>query len=164
MGARRIAMAGGPAKLWTASERLAGFRQGLKAAGLPCPSALLHSGTYSVETGVQAARRFMRERRPPDGIVAANNRILLGVVQELQKIGRAARRVSVAAFDGLPFAGLLGRPVIIAEQPREEIGRRAVELLVERIEDRYRGKPREVVLPVNVKTFGPESGPFELGA
>jgi LacI family transcriptional regulator, galactose operon repressor len=164
LGARRIALAGGPLNTWTAAQRLAGWKTGLKRAGLPCPPALRSSGPFSVQTGIQAARKFMSSARPPDAILAANNRVLLGVVRVLQELGEPAREVAVGAFDGLPFAGLLGRAVVIAEQPREEIGRRAVDLLIDRIEKKYRGKPREVVLPIAVRTFGPESGPFELGA
>jgi LacI family transcriptional regulator len=163
IGARRLAIAGGPAAVWTAAERLAGFRAGLKRARLPFSKTMVRSGSYSTETGAKAARAFMRAKRPPDAIFAANNRILLGVVQALQQTGPKAAAVSLAAFDGLPFAGLLSRQVLIAEQPREEIGRRAVDLLVQRIDEIPTGGPREVVLPVQVRRFGPESGPFELG-
>jgi len=164
MGARRIALAAGPRNTWTATERLSGWREALGEAGLPCPAGLVYSGPFTVETGIAAARKFTANSRPPDAIVAANNRVLLGVVRVLQEQGRQSRDVAVGAFDGLPFAGLLGRPVVIAEQPREEIGRRAVDMLIARVEVEEPPAPREEVLPVAVRVFGPESGPFELGA
>jgi LacI family transcriptional regulator len=164
LGARRLAMAGGPRGLWTADERLAGFREGLRTSGLEFAKSLTASGPFSTGTGLAAARKFLAARRPPDAIVAANNRILLGVLRALREAAEAAGDVAVGGFDGLPFAGLLGRPLVVAEQPREEIGRRATEMLVSRIEDPHAGKAREVVLDVNVRRYGPDSGPFELGA
>ena len=164
LGARRLAMAGGPPGVWTAAERLAGFKKGLKRAGLGFSPDLARSGAFATETGRRAARAFLKQKRPADAIVAANNRILLGVLEVLDRAGEKARRIAVGGFDGVPFAGLLGRPIVVAEQPREEIGRQAARMLIERLEGKARGKAREVVLPVTVRTFGAETGPFELGA
>jgi DNA-binding LacI/PurR family transcriptional regulator len=71
--------------------------------------------------------------------------------------------VAVGAFDGVPFACLLGRPVVVAEQPREEIGRRAAELLVGRVEESATGSPREIVLATTIRSYDPNTGPYELG-
>ncbi len=162
LGSRRIALAGGPRDVWTAAERLAGWKAGLKRASLSCPPALVSSGPFSVQTGIAAARKFMRAAHPPDAILAANNRVLLGVVRVLREMGAAAQHVAVGAFDGLPFAELLARRVVIAKQPCEEIGRRAAQLLIDRIEKSFTGKPRELVLPITVRASGPESAPFEI--
>lgn len=155
-GCRRPALAGGPAGVWTADERLAGFRDGLSRAGLAFEEALCRSGPYSVEHGRAAAEAFLAEERPPDGIVAANNKILIGVLEALTAAGEAARHVAVAGFDGVPFAAFLGRPVAIAEQPERDIGIAAARLLIDRIEGSV-GAPREVVLPISVRSFAPGS-------
>ncbi len=164
LGAKRLAMAGGPPEVWTAEQRLAGFKAGLKRAGLSFSPRLVRSGLFATETGRRAARAFLAQKKPPDAIVAANNRILLGVLEVLERAGKKAHGMAIGGFDGVPFAGLLGRPVVVAEQPREEIGRQAARMLIERVEKKARGKAREMVLPVKVRTFGPETGPFELGA
>lgn len=156
-GCRRPALAGGPAGVWTAAERLAGFRDGLAAAGLPFPRGLVRSGPYSVEHGRSTAAAFLAGRQPPDGIVAANNKILVGVLEALAAAGGRARSVAVAGFDGVPFAAFLGRAVAIAEQPEEDIGRTAARMLIERIEGR-RGPPREIRLPVRIRSFAPPPG------
>jgi LacI family transcriptional regulator len=157
MGCRRLAMAGGPEDVWTAAERLAGFRQGLERAGLAADEDLVACGEFSSAQGRSAAERFLALSSPPDGIVAANNRILEGVLDALTVAGEAAKSVAVAGFDGVPYAPFLSRPVAVAEQPAEEIGRCAARLLVERIEGRA-GEPREVVLPVRLRTFTPAPG------
>ncbi len=164
IGARTIAVAGGPIGTWTGSERMEGFRAGIADAHLPVIEDLIETGPYSIEAGRLAAEKFMKSKTAPDAIVAANNRILLGVIEVLMEIGRPAAHVAVAGFDGIPFAGLLGRPVVIAQQPRREIGRVATRMLIDRVEGSWRGGPRESVLPVHIETLGPESGPFDLGS
>jgi LacI family transcriptional regulator len=160
MGARTIAVAGGPRDTWTGSERMQGFLEGIRDAGLSVIEDLIETGPYDIETGRRAAEKFMQSEAMPDAVVAANNHILLGVLEVLVKIGKRAAHVPVAAFDGVPFAGLLGRPVVIAEQPRREIGRLATRMLIDRIEGRWDAQPREVILPIHVRVVGPDSGPL----
>ncbi len=162
MGCRRLAMAGGPDGVWTARERSAGFREGLDRAGLPFSEHLFRSGEFSVEQGRAAAEVFLASPQPPDGIVAANNRILAGVLETLAARGESARNVAVAGFDGVPYAPFLGRPIAVAEQPEAEIGRAAAGMLIERVEG-CKDAPREVVLPLAVRTFPPEPAGTEGG-
>jgi len=154
MGCRRLAMASGPDGLWTADQRLAGFRQGLATAGLPLPAGMAAAGPFSVEHGRTAAAAFLDAPEPPDGIVAANNRILAGVLEELSTRGQAAAGVAVAGFDGVPYAPFLGRPIAVAEQPEDQIGRTAARALIERIQG-LKDPPRELMLPIAIKTFRP---------
>ncbi len=162
LGARTIAIAGGPRDTWTGSERMEGFLEGFRDGGLSGFDDLIEIGPYNVETGRRATEKFMGSGVVPDAIVAANNQILLGVLEVLMKIGKPTAHVAVAAFDGVPFAGLLGRPVVIAEQPRREIGRLATRMLIDRIEGRWDGQPREVTLPVHVRVLGPDSDSLDL--
>ena len=158
LGCRRLALAGGPAGVWTAEERLAGFREGLRRSGLAFARGLFRAGAFAAGHGRAATAGFLRSERPPDGIVAANNRILAGVLEVLAEAGPAARHIAVAGFDGVPYAAFLSRPAAVAEQPEEEIGRAAARLLIERVEGRP-GPPREALLPVTIRTFSP--GPAE---
>jgi LacI family transcriptional regulator len=113
---------------------------------------LVRSGPYSVEHGRAAAEELLTGSPTPDGVVAANNKILIGVLEALTAAGERARRVAVAGFDGVPFASFLGRPVAIAEQPERDIGTVAARMLIDRIEGK-KAPPREEVLRVTVKKF-----------
>jgi LacI family transcriptional regulator len=87
----------------------------------------------------------MQRRSPPDAIIGANNRILTGVLEGLHEAGARGRRVAVAGFDGVPLAALLGRPLITAEQPVEEIGRNAARIVIDRLEGRAQGVEKMVL-------------------
>ncbi len=163
IGKSNIAVAGGPRDTWTGSERMEGFREGILNSGVTLNEALVETGPYDIETGRRAAEKFMRSKDVPDAIVAANNNILIGVLEVLMEIGGPAVHIAVAAFDGVPFADLLGRPIIIADQPRREIGRVATRMLIERIEGSWGGEYREIVLPVQIKRYGINHAPAGLG-
>jgi LacI family transcriptional regulator len=152
-GSRRPALIGGPRSVWTARERQAGFRVGIRRSGLQSAAGVTVCGPYSRTYGAEAACRLMGSGSPPDAIVAANNSILLGVLDALREMGRRAARLPVAGFDGVPFAHLLGRPMAIAEQPAAGIGRAAAERLIERIEGRP-GPPETVCLSVTLRVHG----------
>jgi len=157
IGAETIAVAGGPVDTWTGAERMKGFTAGIEEAGLPIMDEMIYSGSFDEETGRRAARSFLEGGERPDAIVAANNRILEGVLEVLMSRSPDCDNVAVGAFDGVPFAGLMHRRIVIAEQPRWEIGRRAARLLIDRIEGIGTGKVREEILPVRITTIEGES-------
>jgi len=157
LGVRTVAIDSGPIDTWTGAERMKGFLEGIDHERLSVIDDHISTGPYDVDTGRAAMEKFMKTGIVPDAVVAANNHILLGVLEVLMKVGKPAAHVAVAAFDGVPFAGILGRPVVIAEQPRHEIGRQATHMLIDRIEGRWEGQPREIVLPVHIRVPGPES-------
>jgi Periplasmic binding protein-like domain len=55
--------------------------------------------------------------------------------------------VSIVAFDDLPLAWLSDPFMTVVDQPAYEIGRRAAELLLSRLDGTISGPGREVVLP-----------------
>jgi len=150
IGRETIAFACGPGDTWTGAERMKGFVAGIEDAGLSLREGLVHIGSYDEETGRQAARMFLESTKRPDAVVAANNRILEGVLEVLIERGPGFEDIAVGAFDGVPFAGLMNRPIVVARQPRREIGRRAARLLIERIEGTGSSVIREEVLPVHI--------------
>jgi len=154
MGAVAIAVAGGPVDTWTGAERMKGFMAGIEDAGLSLRDEMIFNGPFDEETGRRAARSFLEGTDKPDAVVAANNRILEGVLEVLMSRSPDCDDIAVGAFDGVPFAGLMNRRIVVAEQPRWEIGRRAARLLIDRIEGIGEGEVREEVLPVHITMAG----------
>ena len=150
IGRETIAFVCGPGDTWTGAERMKGFISGIEDAGLSLTEELVYTGPYDEETGRRAVRIFLENDRRPDAVVAANNRILEGVLEVLMERGAECEDIAVGGFDGVPFAGLMNRPIVVAQQPRREIGRRAARLLIERIEGTGSSVITEEVLPVHI--------------
>ncbi|MGO1392470.1 substrate-binding domain-containing protein, partial [Agrococcus casei] len=83
---------------------------------------------------------------PPTALVAGNNRILLGILEELSPVP-VADRPAIVAFDDVEWARVLGITVVAGET--DVMGRRAAELTVARLADRTR-QTEQVVLPMRL--------------
>ena len=146
-GHRRIAAILPNVSITSGRERLAGFVQAMQEAGLPVDPALICEGKGFEAFGMQAMRHLLGLSDPPTAIFAGNNLITLGVLKALQEHGlRMAEDIDVAGHDEMPWMSLLAKPIIVAAQPIREMGQRAMDLLLARMNGDAQ-PPREVKLP-----------------
>jgi LacI family transcriptional regulator len=74
---------------------------------------------------------------PPSALFCTNDLLAVDVLDTLERLGRRVpEAVSVAGFDGIALGGLGRVSLTTVAQPRDELARLAVELLVDRIEGR----------------------------
>ena len=149
LGHRRITVLSGPATVPTAVDRVAGFSRALvDEAGLP-PPAVLH-GAFTIESGRAMTLAAMAQVPRPTALFAANNFIAIGVLHALAELGlRAPDDVAVVGFDDLPEAMVTFPFLTVVAQPAFEMGRRGVDVLVDRIAAPD-APPKEVVLPTRL--------------
>ncbi|MFI5729108.1 LacI family DNA-binding transcriptional regulator [Kribbella sp. NPDC051587] len=146
-GYERIGCLTGPSGVRTADDRLAGYRDALKAAKHRGSTRLVRRSEYKAAGARRAALELLSQPEPPDALLVANNAMVVGVLQALQEIGlRPGRDVGVVAFDDAPWAELLDPPLTVVAQPAYEIGTEAARLLLARIADNTR--------PPTVTTLG----------
>ena len=131
-GHRRIGFIGDVQTIHTASERLAGYRDGLVAAGIAFDEALVRVDIHSVEAAVEAARGLLGAETPPTALFTAQNLITEGAVQALRALG-LQRRVALVGFDDFPMADLLDPPVTVVAQDPTKIGALAAAILFRRL-------------------------------
>lgn len=143
-GCGRIGFIAGPADVTTAADRLAGYKHGLKAAGLPYDRRLVARGDYRIEGGRTAAQTLLSQE--PDALFISNNLMTLGAVAAIRERGlRYPGDIAVAAFDDMSWALGLAEEMTLIAQPTYDIGRHAAELLLRRVAGE-RFPPSHVVL------------------
>jgi LacI family transcriptional regulator len=149
-GHRRVAMVGDAATIFTAIQRRQGYCEALAAAGLRVDPVLVRLGVHDVEAAERATRELLALPDPPTALFAGNNRITIGA---LRVLGRNGRRLAVVGFDDLELAEVLLVPATVVAYDPAELGKRAAELLVERLggDD---GPPRRIVLPTTLVSRG----------
>ncbi len=136
LGHRRIAMVGGPAQVSTATDRQAGYIRGLVTAGIPVDSSLIVTADFRAPLARELVMELMGRHQPPTAIVTVNNLATLGTLQALRQLGiQVPAQVSVLGFDDLLAGELLDPPLTAIAQPTYELGQRAIELLVRRINE-----------------------------
>jgi LacI family transcriptional regulator len=135
LGHRRLAFVCGEEPLWPGPRRRReGFRRVAERAGVEAVDWWCRAFT------VEAARDGVRDRlgRPgaPTGILAANDVIALGVVQQARDLGLdVPGDLSVIGFNDFDFASWVVPPLTTVRIPGAEMGARAVELLFAAVED-----------------------------
>jgi LacI family transcriptional regulator len=149
-GHRRIAMIGDEATIFTAVERLRGYRNALVEAEVGVDESLVRLGVHDIETAERETRELLALPNPPTALFAGNNRITIGA---LRVLGRNSSGVALVGFDDLELAEVLAVPATVVAYDAAELGRRAAELLVERLAG-DNGPPRRIVLPTTVVPRG----------
>lgn len=154
LGHQRIAVFTGRRAVSTSVDRAAGCRRALEESGLELDDDLLRFGGHNFGSlnqtdGYQMAREVLAWAVPrPTAIFAANNFIAFGVIRALREAGlRVPEDMSVVAFDDLPAGWVMEPFMTVAAQPAYEIGRRAAELLLDRIDGDAGAAGQTVVLP-----------------
>ncbi|WP_394850077.1 LacI family transcriptional regulator [Pendulispora brunnea] len=135
-GHRRIGLVRGASGFSTSTERVNGYRLGLERAGLPWDPKLVASGKSVSKLGATALHRLLDLPKPPTAVVAANNAMLVGVLHAVRERKlRIGKDLAVVGYDDVEWADLVEPPITTMAQPIREIGRTAVRMLLERIED-----------------------------
>lgn len=127
LGHRRFAVLAGPPELIVVRERLAGFTEGLHAAGLPGPQVLY--GGFDRDGGYELAERWLAERGDATCLFAVNDVMAVGALAALRAHGVAVPSdVSLAGFDDIPTLRDLVPALTTVRLPLEHMGERALDL------------------------------------
>ncbi len=146
-GHTRIGLIAGLPGLSTTTERVEGYRAGLRARGLPFAPELLAGGNSEAEGAQDATRHLLAAPAPPTAIITANNAMTIGALQALRALGlEVPRDIALACFDDFAWADLFTPRLTAIARPSRELGAAAVRLLLERLDAPDR-PPRTVRLP-----------------
>jgi LacI family transcriptional regulator len=151
LGHRRIAMISGPAITSTAQDRVDGYRAALMEAGIGPDPALIRQGEFRSSAGEQLMGQLLDEGLEPTAVFAANNAIAMGVINAAIRRGRRIPHdLALVCFDDFEAASHLFPFLTVAVQPAYEMGIRAAELLLSRVEAGAGLAPRHVLLPIRL--------------
>ncbi|MGO7154033.1 LacI family DNA-binding transcriptional regulator [Rhizobium leguminosarum] len=141
LGHRRFFYLAGPEGNYHDVERYGGVLEALEAAGLS-EEAVHRSGghldyQHGFDIGVQAADDFAELTEKPTAVIATSDDMAISFVSRIQGAGlRIPGDVSVVSFDGSPVCEFCSPPLSTIKQPVEEMGRAAVDLLLDAIGQR----------------------------
>lgn len=135
-GCRRIVHLAGPAHIPNAGERQRGYRFALEKFGLPSDPGLVVPGGVSIEDGRNAADELLRRKPLPDGVFAWTDTVAVGAMNRLMECGvEVPGQMAVAGYSGTVLSTITTPQLTTVEQPLEEMGRTAAELILEKIAD-----------------------------
>ncbi len=135
-----------------ASLRRVNYTRGMRQRGL-ADSAAIVPGEFTDHGGWHATQALIESGQLPTAVFAANDLIAAGVLGALQEVGLSVpREVSVVGYDNIAIAGLATISLTTVDQPRTQIGRTALRLLMERVDGQTERSMRRIEPTLVVRT------------
>ncbi|MFC7546783.1 LacI family DNA-binding transcriptional regulator [Plantactinospora sp. GCM10030261] len=124
---------GGPTS--RSADRHAGWDQAMRHAGLEPRSDLVAVGGARPETGYRAMTELLATVRRPSAVVVGTLVAAVGALTAIRHAGlRVPEDISVIAHHDAWFAEHVTPPLTVVRSPLRELGRRAVRLLLDRVD------------------------------
>jgi DNA-binding LacI/PurR family transcriptional regulator len=131
LGHQRIGLVAGPADHMPSRRKLAAFTE---HAGRGGGSAPVEHALFSLEGGQAASARLLRHG--VTGFICASDVLALGAIRAVRRAGLSVPGdVSVVGYDDSAFMNCTDPPLTTVRQPIESMGRAAVALLVNQMEN-----------------------------
>jgi len=140
-GHRRIAFLGDRRSVFTASERMKGYHEALRGVRMP---EVERTELDNSDAAERATHELLEGPDPPTALFTGQNLITIGAIRALRALGRQ-REIALVGFDDVVLGDLVQPGITVVAQDPHALGRRAGELLFERVDE-----PRQVVLPTRL--------------
>lgn len=147
-GHQRIVHFAGPPYSMHTEERIDGVRRAFSGSSLVFPDeAIVRAGAH-LEDGYREGLKYFRDRRGPDrptAVTCYNDLIALGLIRALTELGLSVPGdVSVVGFDNLGILPYVGIPLTTVNVPKVQMGEKATEMLIRRIESPQALPPQRI--------------------
>lgn len=134
-GYTRILCLTGEVSLYTIRERIRGYRHAIEGAGLECRIDTSIRDYRSAEYAVASA---LASADPPDAIFTLKNSSTIHAFEALQKLNISVPdSVALLGYDDFELADRVRPSITVVQQPIEDLGRMAADLLFDRLRESH---------------------------
>jgi LacI family transcriptional regulator len=144
LGRKRIGTIAGPMTSTVGVDRMEGYRKALLEKGMQIEEDLIVEGEFTEASGYSAMQMLVLAK--PDAIFAASDAMAIGAIRAARELGiRVPEDIAFVGFDDLPIATLPNTQLTTVRQPVVQFGIRAVEALIDLIQNEDR-QPHRIIM------------------
>ncbi|WP_340616775.1 ribose operon transcriptional repressor RbsR [Xenorhabdus entomophaga] len=145
-GFRKIACVTGPQDKTPACQRLAGYQKAMQSADLEIPAGYEVYSDFEFAGGFSSMKQLLQLPDPPEALFAGNDAMAIGAYQALYQAGLSVPDdISIIGYDDIAIAPYLIPPLTTIHQPKDELGKLAIDSLLYRM-DNPESEPKELIL------------------
>lgn len=134
-GHKKIGMIAGPQEVFTAEERLSGYQEALKEAGIALDENLIIHGDYTIAGGAAGMRKLVEQNQDMTAVFVSNYEMTMGAIIEANELNlQIPEQLSFIGFDNIEFAKACVPKLSIVTQPTKEIAGHVAELILKRLD------------------------------
>ena len=129
-GHKNIAAICGPDDVYTATERLRGYKDALSEAGIGFEA--VKKGNYTLAGGYSCMKELLKLKPKPTATFVINHEMTMGAVIALNEAGvRIPDEMSLIGFDDMEMTKTINPPLTVVVQPAQKISKIAADTLIE---------------------------------
>lgn len=127
-------------------DRLGGIKSVLLEQGIDLDDSLVVGGEYSFVSGEDGAKELLKHSSRPTAIFCFNDDIAIGAIHAIKKQGlKVPEDISVVGFDNINVSAYIDPPLTTIDQPVYDMGRKAVDVILQLIKNQPLERDREIV-------------------
>jgi len=139
LGHRKIACISGPSDVTPSADRVKGYYRALQEAGIEIRDSYLTSGGFQYQGGQAAMAKLLASGDNLSAVFACNDLMALGALSQARLASvRVPEDISIMGFDDIQYASIVTPALSTIAQPVDEVAASAVDMLVERIQNKVR--------------------------
>lgn len=139
-GYRHVAHISGPLDWWEARQRMAGWKDAMREAGLPAGPKHWAEGNWSPDSAARALETLLQEYPQMDAIFVANDQMALSVLQSAWQRGlQVPGDLGVVGFDDIPESPFFTPALTTIQQDHYSVAKIAVADIIQIIESQREG-------------------------
>lgn len=162
-GHRHIEYLAGSLDAGSGKKRLQGFYQAFSDLGIPCQESWIHPSTYSSTDGYRIVQTILSRPRAqwPSAIVTSNNRLSMGALKSISEHQlQIPDDIAFGGYDQLEIMEFLSGNLTLLEKDNAEIGRLAMQMLYEHMNETTISQQRSVIIHPHLMIRGSEKFPI----
>lgn len=135
LGHKRIGCIAGPEDMPLCHYRLQGYVQALRRSGIVVDPHYIARGDFTFEAGANALKQLLEQPLPPTAVFCHSDVMALGALSWAKRQGlKVPDDLSIIGFDNIALAEFCDPPLTTVAQPRFDIGREAMLLLLDQMQ------------------------------